>query len=81
MILLNALEERLSRLDEPISGPVALKIFEDCRLNRIAPVGTQTYVESITELTDEQNMLLKGLGMEHFTGKKYLNKLLEHSAL
>ncbi len=80
-LLLNALEEKLERLDESPSGPAALKLFKDCRLNRIAPAGTETYVESITELTGEQWKLLAGLGLGDFAGKKYLNKILEHSTM
>ncbi len=80
-LLLNALEEKLSRLDEPPSGMTALKLFSECMLNRIIVMDSDTYVESITELTVEQMELLKKLGLDHLTGKKYLNQILEHSSM
>ena len=61
-LLLNALEEKLKLLEAPLSGPSALKIFGRCLLNRIGPKGSESYVESITSITDEQAELLQGLG-------------------
>lgn len=77
-LLLNALEEKLSQLEQPLSGPTALEIFSKCQLNHLGPQDSSTYVESITMLTDEQAELLKNLGLEHLVGKKYLDKILEH---
>lgn len=53
----------------------------DCQLNRIAPKGTESYVESITELTEEQGELLAALALGELVRKKYLNKILEHSTM
>ncbi|RJX23427.1 MAG: hypothetical protein C4554_11020 [Dethiobacter sp.] len=79
--MLNALEEKLSRLDESPSGPTTLELFSECLLNRLAPIGSEAYVESITELTAKQEKLLESLGLGHLTRKKYLNKLLEYSTV
>ena len=80
-ILLNALEDQLKQLEKPLSGKTALELLKQCQLNRIGPHDSETYVESITELTDEQAALLGQLGLKHLVGKKYLNKILEHSAM
>lgn len=80
-LLLNALEEKLSWLDDPPSGKTTLKLFDECKLNRITVMDSDTYVESTTELTEEQIELLKQLDLAHLTGKKYLNQILEHSAM
>jgi len=80
-LLLNALEEKLSLLDDPPSAIKALKLFSECMLNRISVTDSDTYVESITELTGKQMELLKKMGLDHLTGKKYLNQILEHSSM
>jgi len=80
-LLLNTLEEKLNQADQPHSGPAALEIFRQCQLNRIGPKDSDTYVESITEVTAEQAELLKSLGLEHLVGKGYLRKVLEHSTM
>jgi len=80
-LLLNALEEKLSWLDNPPSGKTTLKLFDECKLNRITVMDSDTYVESTTELTEEQIELLKELELAQLTGKKYLNQILEHSAM
>ena len=80
-LLLNALEEELSRLKQPLSGPDALAVFGRCLLNRIGPKGSATYVESITELAPEQAELLSGLGLEHLAGDGFIGQLLEHSTM
>ncbi|MDO9565423.1 MAG: IS1634 family transposase [Candidatus Desulfaltia sp.] len=80
-LLLNALEEKLSRHEESPSGPSALELFSQCLLNRIGPKGSESYVESITEITPAQAELLKSLGLGYLVGKNYLDKILEHSAM
>ncbi len=80
-LLLNDLEERLSVKENSPSGPVALELLSQCKLNRIGLKGEETYVESITEITDEQDELLECLGMQELIGKKYVNKLLDKSAM
>ncbi len=80
-LLFNALEDQLKQLERPLSGKTALELLKQCQLNRIGPHDSETYVESITELTDEQAALLGQLGLKHLVGKKYLNKILEHSAM
>ncbi len=80
-LLLNALEEGLSQLEQPLSGPDALAVFGWCLLNRIGPKGSATYFESITEPASEQLELLSGLGLEHLTGDGFVGQLLEHSAM
>ncbi len=80
-LLLNALEENLKLFDQPLSAPAALDILGHCRLNRIGPKNSATYVESITELTAEQIELLQGLSLAHLAGKKFLGQILEHSSM
>jgi len=80
-LLFNALEDQLKQLEKPLSGKTALELLKQCQLNRIGPHDRETYVESITELTGEQATLLDQLGLKHLVGKKYLNKILEHSAM
>ena len=80
-LLLNALEEALGQLDEPLSGPAALELFKECQFNHIGPKGTNTYFESITEVTTKQTELLKGLGLRYLVQKKYLDKILNRSAM
>ncbi len=80
-LLLNALEEDLSLLDQPLSGPAALDILGHCQLNRIGPKGSDTYVESITEIAPEQAELLQGLGLQHLAGDEFLGQILEHSTM
>jgi len=80
-LLLNALEEKLNKSARPQSGPSALEIFRQCQLNRIGPKDSNTYVESITEVTAEQAELLKNLGLEHLVEKEYLSKVLEYSTM
>ncbi len=80
-LLLNALEDQLHQLEQPVSGKTALQRFSPCQLNRIGPKESSTYVESITMLTDEQAELLKNLGLGHLVGKQFLSKILEHSTM
>ncbi len=80
-LLLNVLEEKLSQCEQLLSGPSALEVFDQCQLNRIGPKDSETYVESITEVTAEQDGLLKKLDLGHLVGKKYLNRILEHSTM
>jgi len=81
-LMLNALEEDLKHsFEQPLSAPAALDIFSQCQLNRIGPKNSDTFVESITELTTEQVELLHGLGLDHLTKKKFLGQILEHSFL
>lgn len=80
-LLLNALEEKLYQSAQLQSGPSALEIFRQCQLNRIAPKKSDTFVESITEVTDEQAELLKSLGLEQLVEEKYLSKILEYSTM
>jgi transposase len=80
-LLLNALEEKLNQFAQPQSGPSALEIFRQCLLNRIGPQKSDTFVESITEVTDEQAELLKSLGMEQLIENNYLSKILEYSTM
>jgi len=63
-LLLNALEEKLNQSAKPQSGPATLEIFRQCQLNRIAPKKSDTFVESITEVTNEQVELLDNLGLK-----------------
>jgi len=80
-LLLNALEEDLGSLEQPLSAPAALEIFGQCQLNRIGPKNSATYVESITEVSPEQVDLLQVLGLQHLGSDKFLNNILEHSAM
>ena len=80
-LLLNALEEALGQLEEPLSGPAALKLLKECQFNHIGPKGTDTYFESITEVTAKQTKLLKGLGLGYLVQKRYLDNILKRSAM
>jgi len=80
-LLLNTLEEQLSHLENPLSGPDALAILGRCQLNRIGPKGSETYVESITEPAPEQLELLSELGLSYLVEAKFVDQLLEHSAM
>jgi len=80
-LLLNALEEDLSLLEQPLSGPAALDILGQCQLNRIGPKGSTTYVESITELSPEQAELVQGLGLQHLAGNDFLGQILVYSTM
>ncbi len=80
-LLLNALEEELSHLEKPLSGPDALAILGRCLINRIGPKESDTYVESITEPAPEQLELLKELGLSYLVKTKFVDRLLEHSAM
>jgi hypothetical protein len=80
-LLLNTLEEKLYQSAQIQSGPSVLELFRQCQLNRIGPKKSDTFVESITEVTDEQVELLKSLGLEQLVGKKYLSNVLEHSTM
>ena len=80
-LLLNALEEALSQLEQPSSGPDALAILGQCQLNRIGPKGGETYVESITEPAPEQLELLSEIGLSYLVKAKFVDQLLEHSAM
>jgi len=63
-------KKKLNQFAQPQSGPSALEIFHQCQLNRIAPKKSDTFVESITEVTDEQAELLKSLGLEQLVEEK-----------
>jgi len=80
-LLLNALEEKLNQSDQPQSGPCALEMFRQCQLNRIAPKKSDTFVESITEVTDEQAELLENIGLKYLVEKNYLDKIVEYSTM
>jgi len=79
-LLLNALEEALSTLDNPPSGPDALSILGHCRLNRIGLKGEDAYIESITEPAPEQFDLLNEIGLSYLVQDKFVSQLLVHSA-
>ncbi len=80
-LLLNDLEVRLSNEEHSPSGPVALELLSECKLNRIGLKGGEAYVESITEITEEQDELLDILGMQELVEKNHVNKLLENYAM
>ncbi len=79
-LLLNALEEALSKLENSPSGPDALSIFSRCQLNQIGLKGEDAYIESITEPAPEQLDLLSEIGLSYLVQDKFVNQLLEHSA-
>jgi len=80
-LLLNTLEDELTKLDQALSGHSVLELLGQCQLNRIGAKDSDSYVESITELTTEQTELLESLDLGYLVGKKYLNKILEHSTM
>ena len=78
-LLLNALEEKLQQQHYQCSAATALEILGKCLLNRIGFKNSESYAESITEVTTQQLEILRKLGFEYLISKKYLNQLLEHS--
>ena len=80
-LLFNSLEQKLKQAEQSLSAPAALELLGNCQINQISPKDSETYVESITELTKEQAELLKSLNLEHLTWKRSLSKLLEHSTM
>ncbi len=80
-LLLNALEEKLYQSNQLQSVPSVLEIFRQCQINRIGFKKSDIFVESITEVTDEQAELLKSLSLRQLVEKKYLSKILEYSTM
>ena len=78
-LLLNALEEKLKEHGNHIQGPKVLGVLGKCLINRIGLKGEDTYIESITEVNDQQEELLKQLSMEDLIDQKNLECILEYN--
>lgn len=76
-LLMNALEERLREQGNHTKGQNVLDVLRKCFLNQISFKNHKAYVESITEITMEQEELLIQLGLEHLVSKKYINNIME----
>jgi len=78
-LLLNTLEEKLRQQDYPCSAATTLEILGRCLLNRIGLKNSESYAESITEVTATQLEILEKLNLKHLTKNEYIDNLLEHS--
>lgn len=80
-LLFNAMEQRLRQHGETRNVTRILEELGECLLNRIGFKGDSQIVESITEVTNSQQNLLKKLDCEYLIAKKYLKDILKHSEM
>jgi transposase len=80
-LLFNALEQQLRQHEDARSVTRILEELGECLLNRIGFKGDSQFAESITEVTDAQQNLLKKLDCEYLISQKYVKDILKHSTM